>query len=105
MWKLSTVGLTVVRKGNIQRVVEAAAAKREVLPIYKQVPGDSDQVVRVVVRPSFAQPEVLKQAFLALKSDAGDIIVVDASGCVSMVNPIAESLTGWSQADAIGTPA
>src|SRR6185436_12644920 len=32
------------------------------------------------------------------------VIVVDAAGRVSMMNPIAEALTGWSQADAIGTP-
>jgi PAS domain-containing protein len=34
-----------------------------------------------------------------------DVIVVDMAGDVSMMNPIAESPTGWSQGDAIGTPA
>ena len=33
------------------------------------------------------------------------VIVVDASGKVSMMNPIAEALTGWPQRDAIGLPA
>jgi len=33
------------------------------------------------------------------------VIVVDAAGNVSMMNPIAEALTGWSQRDAIGIPA
>jgi PAS domain S-box-containing protein len=32
------------------------------------------------------------------------VIVVDASGNISMMNPIAEVLTGWLQPDAIGTP-
>jgi general secretion pathway protein D len=76
---ISTIGLTVVSKGNVMRVVEAAAAKKEALPIYKQVPGDSDQMVRVVVWPSYAQPEALKTAFLAIKSDAGEIAVIGAA--------------------------
>ncbi|HEX7839863.1 MAG TPA: type II secretion system secretin GspD [Kofleriaceae bacterium] len=87
---LSTVGLTVVTKGNVQRIVDAGAAKREVLPIYKQVPGDSDQIVRVVIRPSFAQPEALKQAFLSIKSDAGDITVI---GSMLVVTDFASTLT------------
>ena len=33
------------------------------------------------------------------------VLVVDASGRVSMMNPIAEALTGWSQAEAMGEPA
>jgi len=31
------------------------------------------------------------------------VIVIDASGLVTMMNPIAEALTGWQQADAVGT--
>ncbi len=32
------------------------------------------------------------------------IIAVDAGGCVTLLNPAAERLTGWSQADAAGRP-
>ena len=88
---LSTVGLTVVPKGRVMRIVEAAAAKKEALPIYKQVPGDADQVVRVVVRPSYAQPEALKQALLTAKSDAGDIAVV---GSMLIITDYASSIAG-----------
>lgn len=35
----------------------ADPAKKEALPIYQQVPGNGEQVVRVVVRPSYAQAE------------------------------------------------
>ena len=87
---LSTVGLTVVTKGNLMRVVDAGAAKREVLPIYKQVPGDSEQLVRVVIRPSYAQPEALRQALQSIKSDAGDIAVV---GSMLVVTDFASTLT------------
>jgi general secretion pathway protein D len=88
---LSTIGLTVVAKGSVQRIVEAATAKKETLPIYKAVPNDSDQFVRVVIRPSYAQPEVLRQAFTAIKSDNGDIAVV---GSMLVVTDYASTLTG-----------
>jgi general secretion pathway protein D len=87
---LSTVGLTVVAKGTAMRIVEAASARREALPIYKQIPGDSDQIVRVVIRPSYAQPEALKQAFLSIKSDAGDIATV---GSMLVITDFASSLS------------
>jgi general secretion pathway protein D len=87
---LSTVGLAVVAKGTAMRIVEAASARREALPIYKQIPGDSDQIVRVVVRPSYAQPEALKQAFLSIKSDAGDIATV---GSMLVITDFASTLS------------
>lgn len=73
---LSTIGLTVVAKGSVMRIVEAGAAKKEALPIYNHAPGTGDDVVRVVLRPSYTQTDTLKQAFAALKSDAGDITTV-----------------------------
>jgi general secretion pathway protein D len=68
-----------VAKGSVMRIVEAAAAKKEALPIGRQLPGDGDQFVRLVVRPSYAQPEALRQAFTQLKSDAGDIFVIGST--------------------------
>lgn len=88
---LSTIGLTVVPKGNVMRIVEAKTAKGETLPIYKTVPDDSDQLVRLVVRPTYAQPEALKAAFTAVKSDAGDITVV---GSMLVVTDYASNLGG-----------
>src|SRR3978361_1215641 len=39
---LSTMGLTVVPKGNIMRIVESATAKSETIPIFKKgKPGDT----------------------------------------------------------------
>nr|MBA3537997.1 hypothetical protein [Deltaproteobacteria bacterium] len=74
---LSTVGLTVVQKGPALRIVGAPDARRESLPIYKKgLPDDTDQVVRYVLRPTHAQPDTLLKAFTALKSEAGDIVVV-----------------------------
>src|SRR5882757_490565 len=43
---LSTMGLTVVPKGNVLRIVESATAKSETLPIMKRgLPADEDQMV------------------------------------------------------------
>ena len=50
---LSTMGLTVVPKGNVLRIVESATAKSETVPIIKRgMPDDEDQVVRYVLRPT-----------------------------------------------------
>ena len=50
---LSSMGLTVVPKGNVLRIVEAAQAKGETLPIFKKgTPGNSDEVVRAILRPT-----------------------------------------------------
>src|SRR5439155_13989265 len=41
---LSTMGLTVIPKGNLYRIVESATAKTETVPIIKKgMPGNQDQ--------------------------------------------------------------
>jgi general secretion pathway protein D len=73
---LSTMGLTVVPKGNALRIVESAVAKSETVPIFKRgVPGDEDQIVRYVLRPSYAQVEVVRQALDSIRSPAGSVLV------------------------------
>ena len=53
---LSTMGLTVVPKGNMMRIVESATAKSETVPIYKKgVPANQDQIVRYILRPTHTQ--------------------------------------------------
>ncbi|MBA3452904.1 MAG: type II secretion system secretin GspD [Deltaproteobacteria bacterium] len=74
---LSTINLTIVPKGSIVRIVEAPAAKKETVPLFKNgVPDSNDQVVRYVYRPTYAAVETLQQAFTALRSDAGDIQLI-----------------------------
>ncbi len=73
---LSTMGLTVVPKGNMMRIVESATAKSETVPIYKKgIPGNQDQVVRYILRPSHAQIETLRGALDSIRSPAGNIQV------------------------------
>jgi len=74
---LSTINLTVVPKGNVLRIVDAPMAKKDSVPIFKNgVPDPTDQIVRYVYKPSYAQAETLQQAFTALRSDAGDIQLI-----------------------------
>ena len=76
---LSTMGLTVVPKGNVLRIVESSTAKSETVPIYKKgVPADEDQMVRYVLRPSYAQLEQLRGALDAIKSPAGNVATAGA---------------------------
>ena len=74
---LSTAGLTVVPKGKGYRIVESATARTQTLPIYtKRLPDDTDQVVRYVLRPTYAKAETLQKAFMAVRSEAGDIQII-----------------------------
>jgi general secretion pathway protein D len=58
------------------RIVESATAKSETVPIFKRgIPGDEDQVVRYVLRPTYAQAETLRQALDAIRSPAGNVMV------------------------------
>ncbi len=74
---LATMGLTVVQKGDMYQIVEAATARHDTVPIYhKDLPPTTELVVRFVYRAEHAQPDTMNTAFTALKSDAGDIQVL-----------------------------
>lgn len=92
---LSTVGLTVVPKGKGFRIVEAATAKTQPLPLYsKSAPADNDQLVRYVVRPSFTRAETLQKAFMTLRSDAGDVQIL---GSIVLVTDYGSSVRAMMQ--------
>jgi general secretion pathway protein D len=78
---LSTMGLTVVPKGNVLRVVEAANAKSETVPIYKKgTPGNSDDVVRLILRPQHVGVDEMSNALSVVKSNIGVIQPVQKAG-------------------------
>jgi general secretion pathway protein D len=72
---LQTMGLAAVPKGQGYVIVEAQAARKEAVPLVKEA-GNGAELVRVVVRPEYAKPEVMKSAFEPLKSDAGDVQLI-----------------------------
>jgi general secretion pathway protein D len=87
---LSTMGLTVVPKGNILRIVESATAKSETVPIFKKgMPADEDQMVRYVLRPSYAQVETVRAALDGIRSPAGN---VQAAGSMIIITDYASQV-------------
>ena len=97
---LSTMGLTVVPKGNVLRIVESATAKSETEPIIKRgVPANQDQMVRYVLRPTYTQTETLRAALDSIRSPAGNvstagnvIIITDYASQVRDMLSLAKSL-------------
>jgi general secretion pathway protein D len=108
---LSTMGLTIVPKGNVLRIVESATAKSETVPIYKGgVPPNHDQVVRYVMRPTHAPTETLRQALDAIRSPAGNVgvagnllIITDYSSQVRDMMSLARAIDVPGNADGIYT--
>lgn len=87
---LSTMGLTVVPKGNALRIVESASAKSETVPIYKKgIPADEDQMIRYVLRPSYAQTETLRAALDSIRSTSGN---VQAAGNILIITDYASQV-------------
>ena len=97
---LSTMGLTVVPKGNVLRIVESGNAKSESVPLRRGTPGNADEVVRLVLRPNYLSLNELSNAINAVKSNVGAVqpvaeanalIVTDwASHARDMVNLVRE---------------
>ncbi len=108
---LSTMGLTVVPKGSVLRIVEAATAKSETVPIFKQgVPSDEDQMVRYILRPSYAQTETLRAALDSIRSPAGQvqaagtmIIITDYASQVRDMMSLAKSIDVPGNSDGVYT--
>jgi len=97
---LSTMALTVVPKGNVMRIVDANVAKSETIPIMRKgVPADQDQMVRYVLKPSYAQVETIRQALDAIRSQAGNVaaagnllIITDYSSQIRDMLTLAKAL-------------
>src|SRR5205085_11847464 len=51
-----------------------------------------------------ALQESRKLLAITLGSIGDAVIATDERGCVTFLNPVAESLTGWARADAVGKP-
>jgi general secretion pathway protein D len=108
---LSTMGLTVVPKGNLLRIVDAPTAKQETVPIYKNgLPPNQDQVVRYILRPSHASVETLRQALDSIRSQVGSVgvagqllIITDYASQVRDMMSLARSIDVPGNTDGIYT--
>ncbi|MBP9085328.1 MAG: hypothetical protein KBG15_04380, partial [Kofleriaceae bacterium] len=87
---LSTMGLTVVPKGNLLRIVESPSAKSETLPLYVgRLPPNTDEIVRYVMKAQYLPVETLRQAMDSIRSPAG---VVNTVGSVLVVTDYASQI-------------
>ncbi len=92
---LSTMGLTVVPKGNLLRIVESPSAKSETLPLYVgRLPPNTDEVVRYVMKSQYLPVETLRQAMDSIRSPAG---VVNTVGSVLVVTDYASQIRDMAQ--------
>ncbi|MEO8550769.1 MAG: type II secretion system secretin GspD [Kofleriaceae bacterium] len=100
---LSTMGLTIVPKGNVLRIVESATAKSETVPILKKgMPADEDQMVRYILRPSYSQVETVRAALDSIRSPSGNVI---AAGSMIIITDYASQVRDMmSLAKAIDVP-
>ncbi|MCG8425453.1 MAG: type II secretion system secretin GspD [Proteobacteria bacterium] len=80
---MKTMNLTIVPQGSVLRVIEAAQAKNEPLPLYKRGgPGATAQLVRMVIRPEHIPVEDLNVALSGLKSKDGQVTALPKIGIV-----------------------
>ena len=108
---LSTMGLTVVPKGNALRIVESATAKSETVPIMKKgMPADEDQMVRYVLRPSYVQTETMRAALDSVRSPAGNVqtagnilIITDYASQIRDMMSLAKTLDVQGDNDSMWT--
>jgi general secretion pathway protein D len=73
---LSTMGLTVVPKGNVVRIIESATARTETLPLRRGSPGNRDEMIRFILRPSYLKVDDLRNALAGMQSPAGQVNTV-----------------------------
>jgi general secretion pathway protein D len=104
---LATAGLAVVKKGEAWAIVESQTAKKEVVPFVEH-PDGSDRLIRFVMRPAYAKPEVLAGAFEGLRSDAGEIkqvgsllVITDFAAHVTQMTALAKQVDVPGSTDGI----
>ena len=73
---LSTMGLTVVPKGNVVRIIESATARTETIPLRRGSPGNRDEMIRFILRPAYLKVEDLRTALSSMQSPAGQVNTV-----------------------------
>jgi general secretion pathway protein D len=80
---LQTMNLTVVPKGNVLEIVEAPRARELPLPVYSRGSvSNSDQIVRIILRPQHVTTDDLSATMNALKSKDGAVNPLPNAGVV-----------------------
>jgi len=94
---LETMNLTVVPKGEVLEIVEAAQAKAGPVPLYlRGTPSKRSQVVRKLFRPRYASSSELARAMKLLESKQGDVSDLGELGLV-LVTDFADHISRMTQ--------
>jgi general secretion pathway protein D len=91
---LSTMGLKVVPKGNVMRIIESATARTETLPLRRGSPGNRDEMIRFILRPSYLKVDDLRTALSGMQSPAGQVNTV---GTVLVITDYASQIRDMVQ--------
>ena len=59
---------------------------------------------RLLAQANLRLQEGEEKLWVTLNSIGDAVIATDAAACVTLLNPVAETLTGWTQAQALGQP-
>jgi general secretion pathway protein D len=78
---LQSLGLTVIRKGKLLHIVEAAQGSKYALPIRKKSAG-GERLERLIVQPDYISLEDTQKALGALASPQGAIVVLPSAGAL-----------------------
>jgi general secretion pathway protein D len=78
---IQSLGLTIVKKGAMLHIVEAAHGSKAALPIRKRSLGD-ENMERLLVRPDYISVEDAQQALQALTSAQGAIVAMPSASAL-----------------------
>src|SRR6188768_2776566 len=87
-------------------IPQRSMKRRRWLPVSDRRCAMTEDQIRRMTNPSqqldtaFREQQELLSVTLSSIGDA--VIATDIHGCVTFLNPVAEALTGWTQADAAG---
>ena len=84
------------------KVITAVVSWATVIAIYKSLPGLSRLPLLAELNARLRRSE--QDLLVTLNSIGDGVLTTDQNGRISRLNPIAEKLTGWSEAEAIGQP-
>ncbi len=101
----AAAGVPITVRGQVTGAITLGAASRIYDPASLGLLEDLARRVASAVDNARLYQQVYKhreQLLVTLASIGDGVIATDEQGCITFMNPIAQALTGWDEADAIG---